>query len=249
MPRYRIKVEYHGAGFVGWQRQVNGLSVQASLEAALKRLTGNDVRVQGAGRTDAGVHASGQVAHFDLPKPWSLKALRDGVNFHIRPARAAVLEAAEAAPDFDARFSAIGRRYCYRIMNRRSPPMLEEGLVWFVVKPLDTDAMQAAANLLIGHHDFSSFRAVHCQSKSPVKTLEQLDVVRVGEEVHLNVAARSFLHNQVRIIAGTLVRVGEGAWTPDDVAAKLAARRRSVTGQTAPPEGLCLTSVIYPDDA
>lgn len=249
MPRYRITIEYHGSGFVGWQRQPNGFSVQEALESALKRLTGAYTRVQGAGRTDAGVHAVGQVAHFDLPKPWSLKALRDGVNFHMKPARVVVLTAENAAPNFDARFSATGRRYCYRILNRRSPAMLEAGLVWFYGKPLDEVAMQAAADRLIGHHDFSSFRAVHCQAKSPVKTLDRLDVTRDGDEIRLNVEARSFLHNQVRIFAGTLVRVGEGAWTPDDVANALAARKRAAAGPTAPPDGLCLMSVDYPADS
>lgn len=249
MPRYRITIEYRGDGFVGWQRQANGLSVQEALEAALEKLTGVSVRVQGAGRTDAGVHAAGQVAHFDLPKPWALKALRDGVNFHAKPAPVVVLDAEEASPDFDARFSAIGRRYRYRILNRRSPAILDAGLVWSIGKPLDVDAMQAAADRLIGAHDFSSFRAAHCQAKSPVKTLDRLDVRRAGDEIWLDVAARSFLHNQVRIFAGTLVRVGEGAWSPDDVADALAARERSAAGPTAPPEGLCLEAVVYPDGA
>lgn len=246
MPRYRITIEYHGDGFVGWQRQANGLSVQEALETALERMTGGYTRVQGAGRTDAGVHAAGQVAHFDLPKPWSLSALRDGVNFHLKPARAVVLAVAEVPPGFNARFSATGRRYRYRILNRRTRPVLEAGLVWFIGKPLDEGAMQAAADRLIGRHDFTSFRALHCQAKSPVKTLERLDVARVGEEIHLDVRARSFLHNQVRIFAGTLARVGEGAWTPDDVANALAAKDRATAGPTAPPDGLCLMTVDYP---
>lgn len=245
MPRYRITIEYHGAGFVGWQRQANGISVQEALETALERLTGAAVRVQGAGRTDAGVHAAGQVAHFDLAAPFPLKSLRDGTNFHLKPHRASVLDAAEAADDFDARFSAIGRRYRYRILNRRGPPALDRGQVWFFAKPLDAAAMAEAATALLGRHDFTSFRAAQCQAKSPVKTLDQLEVSRTGDEVVLDVAARSFLHNQVRIIAGTLVRVGEGAWRPEDVAAALAARDRSAAGPTAPPEGLCLMGVCY----
>lgn len=249
MPRYRILVEYDGGAFSGWQRQANALSVQEALETALERLTGDFARVQGAGRTDAGVHASGQVAHFDLPRPWPLKALRDGANFHLKPHAVAVLDAAAAPPDFDARFSAVGRRYLYRILNRRSPPVLDRGQVWFFAKPLDAEAMQAAADRLIGRHDFSSFRAVQCQAKSPVKTLDRLDVSRIGEEIQLRVEARSFLHNQVRILAGTLAKVGEGTWTPDDVAAALAARDRAAAGPTAPPEGLCLTHVDYPPEA
>jgi len=246
MPRYRITVEYQGGAFVGWQRQANGLSVQEALETALAQLTGAAPRVQGAGRTDAGVHAAGQVAHFDLEKPWPLKALRDGANFHLKPCPVSVLDAAEAAPDFDARFSAIGRRYRYRILNRRSPPALARGQVWFHGKPLDEGAMAEAASHLLGRHDFTSFRAAQCQAKSPVKTLDRVDVTRVGEEILLDVAARSFLHNQVRIIAGTLAKVGEGAWTPGDVGAALVARDRSAAGPTAPPEGLCLMEVVYP---
>ncbi len=246
MPRYRIRIEYYGGGFVGWQRQTNGFSVQEALETAIERMTGTFARVQGAGRTDAGVHAAGQVAHFDLPTPWPLKALRDGVNYHLKPHAVAVLEAEDAAPDFHARFSATGRAYLYRILNRRSPPVLARGQVWFYRKPLDESAMQAAADRLIGRHDFTSFRAVQCQAKSPVKTLDRLEVVRDGEEVRIRAEARSFLHNQVRITAGTLARVGEGAWSPDDVAAALAACDRAAAGPTAPPEGLCLLRVDYP---
>ncbi len=245
MPRYRLNLEYDGGGFVGWQRQANGLSVQEALEAALLALTGVETRVNGAGRTDAGVHAMGQVAHIDLPAPWSLKALRDGLNFHARPAPVAVLEAFDAPPEFDARFSATRRRYRYRILNRRSPPMLERGHVWYVAKPLDAAAMQAGANCLLGRHDFSSFRAVHCQAKSPIRTLDRLDVVQRGEEIHLEVEARSFLHNQVRITAGTLARVGDGAWPPERVGEALAARARAAAGPTAPPEGLYLMEVGY----
>ena len=249
MPRYRITIEYAGEGFVGWQRQANGFSVQEALETALAKLTGEKALVQGAGRTDAGVHATGQAAHFDLSRPFDLKAIRDGLNFHLKPAPVAVLDAAEASPEFHARFSAIGRRYRYRILNRRSPPVLERGRVWFFGKPLDVDAMRSGAERLVGCHDFSSFRAVQCQAKSPVKTLDALDVRQTGDEVVIETAARSFLHNQVRIMAGTLVRVGEGAWSPDDVAAALEARDRSAGGPTAPPEGLCLTAVLYPETA
>ncbi|MEQ9125832.1 MAG: tRNA pseudouridine synthase A, partial [Alphaproteobacteria bacterium] len=196
---------------------------------------------------DAGVHAAGQVAHFDLARAWPVKALRDGGNFHLKPARVSVLYAAEAPEDFDARFSAIGRRYRYRILNRRGPPALDRGQVWFHGKPLDADAMAAAASRLIGRHDFTSFRSVQCQAKSPVKTLDRLDVTREGDEIRLDVAARSFLHNQVRIMTGALARVGVGAWTPDDVATALAARDRAAGGPTAPPEGLCLMAVVYPE--
>ena len=249
MPRYRITVEYAGEAFVGWQRQANGFSVQEALENALTKLTGETALVQGAGRTDAGVHATGQVAHFDLKRPFDLKAIRDGLNFHLKPAPVAVLDAGESGPDFHARFSAIGRRYRYRILNRRSPPVLTRGRVWFFGKPLDLQAMQAGAARLVGAHDFSSFRAVQCQAKSPVKTLDALTVRRDGEEIVIDTAARSFLHNQVRIMTGTLVRVGEGAWTPDDVTTALEARDRAAGGPTAPPEGLCLTAVLYPDTA
>jgi len=249
MPRYRVTLEYAGEGFVGWQRQENGMSVQQALEEALENLTGEAPRVFAAGRTDAGVHASGQVAHFDLAREWPLKALRDGSNHHLKPHPAAVLEAREAPPDFDARFSAIRRRYRYRILNRRSPPVLERGRVWFFAKPLDEAAMQAAADRLTGHHDFTSFRSVQCQAKSPVKTLDRLEVWRMGEEIAIEAEARSFLHNQVRILVGTLARVGEGAWTADDVAAALAARDRAAAGLTAPPQGLCLVEVDYPDGA
>lgn len=246
MPRYRITVEYDGSNFVGWQRQSNGMSVQEALEIALQRLTGENPRVQGAGRTDAGVHAAGQVAHFDLERSFPLKNLRDGSNFHLRPHLVTVIDVSEVCGSFDARFSAIRRRYRYRILNRRSPPALARGQVWFFAKPLDETKMQAAADLLVGKNDFTSFRAVQCQAKSPVKTLEKLKVSRQGDEVLIDVEARSFLHNQVRITAGTLVLVGEGAWAPDDVGAALKAKNRAAAGPTAPPEGLCLMEVNYP---
>ncbi len=246
MPRYRITIEYDGSAFVGWQRQPNGISVQEAIETALERLTGEHPRVQAAGRTDAGVHAVGQVAHFDLDQPLPIKNLRDGCNFHLRPHLVSILDVVETLESFDARFSAIRRRYRYRILNRRSPPALARGQVWFFGKPLDVSKMQVAANFLIGHHDFTSFRSVQCQAKSPLKTLDHLTVSSHEDEIWLDVEARSFLHNQVRITAGTLVKVGEGAWSPDEVLTALRAKDRSAAGPTAPAQGLCLMEVGYP---
>ncbi|MGZ0186752.1 MAG: tRNA pseudouridine(38-40) synthase TruA [Alphaproteobacteria bacterium] len=246
MPRYRITVEYDGGEFVGWQRQASDQSVQGTLEAGLEKLTGGFVLVQGAGRTDSGVHATGQVAHFDLPKPYTLKAIRDGVNFHVRPAAVGILDAVEVPETFNARFSAISRSYRYRILNRRGPPVMDRGHVWFVPQPLDIPAMQAAAKRLLGCHDFTSFRAAQCQANSPIRTMDELTVTRHGDEVWVEAKARSFLHKQIRITVGTLMRVAEGAWTPDDVTQALEAKRRDAAGQTAPPEGLCLTGVGYP---
>lgn len=249
MHRYRITVEYDGGGFVGWQRQITGMSVQQALEEALQKLSGETVRLRGAGRTDSGVHALAQEAHFDLAAPQSLKAIKDAVNFHVRPHPVAVIDAAEAKPSFDARFSAIKRTYRYRILNRSAPPILERDKVWFVRHPLNVPSMQEAASRLVGHHDFSSFRAVKCQANSPLRTMDVLRVTQRGDEVWIEAEARSFLHNQIRIITGTLARVGDGAWTPDDVSAALAARHRAAAGPTAPPDGLYLTSVEYPPDA
>jgi tRNA pseudouridine38-40 synthase len=246
MPRYRITIEYDGGPFVGWQRQANGPSVQQALEEALLRLTGEEVCVQGAGRTDAGVHALGQVAHFDLSRPFSPKSLRDGLNFHLRPAPVVVLEAEEAGEDFHARFSAIRREYLYRILNRRSPPALDRGRVWHVPVPLDAGVMHEAAQVLTGRHDFTTFRASQCQAASPIKTLDLIRVERTGEEIRITVAARSFLHNQVRSIAGSLKLVGEGKWTAGDLRAALKARDRRACGPVAPPEGLYLVRVDYP---
>ena len=245
MPRYKLTLEYDGTGLVGWQRQTNGLSVQEILETACGRLTGTSVLVQGAGRTDAGVHATGQIAHVDLPRPYEPARIRGALNFHVRPHAVSVLEV-EAVPDaFHARVSATRRRYLYRILNRRAPPALERNHVWFVAVALDADAMAEGARHLVGHHDFTSFRASECQAPSPVKTLDLLEVERVGEEIRIITAARSFLHHQVRNMVGTLKLVGSGQWQPDDVATALAARARAAAGPTAPPEGLCLTEVGY----
>lgn len=245
MTRYRISVEYCGGGLVGWQRQTNGPSVQQALEEAVERFCGASTTVQGAGRTDAGVHALGQVAHFDIPGEPSPDTVRNALNFHLRPAAISVVDAERVDDGFDARRSATGRRYLYRIFNRRAPPALLQGRVWHVARPLDAAAMDEAAQVLVGRHDFSTFRAALCQARSPVKTLDALSVARVGDEIHVRAAARSFLHNQVRIIVGTLRLVGEGKWTPADTSAALAARNRAAGGPTAPPEGLYLTEVIY----
>jgi len=245
MPRYRITVEYDGGPFVGWQRQENGPSIQQSLEEAITAFCGERPTVHGAGRTDAGVHALGQVAHFDLERPQALRAVRDAINYHLRPAPIGVIDAEEVPLDFDARRSARGRAYLYRILNRRTPPVLDRGHVWHVGTPLDAAAMHEAAQRLVGRHDFSSFRAALCQAASPVKTLDALDVTRIDDEVRIEARARSFLHNQVRILTGTLRLVGEGKWTADDLAAALAARDRTAAGPTALPDGLYLTAVAY----
>jgi tRNA pseudouridine38-40 synthase len=245
MPRFKLIVEYDGGPFVGWQRQDNGPSVQAALEDAVAGYCGQRVPVQGAGRTDTGVHAAGQVAHLDLEGAHRPDTVRDALNFHLRPNPVAVLAVEPVADDFHARFSATGRRYLYRIVNRRAPPMLERGRVWHVGVALDAVEMSAAARLLQGHHDFNSFRSTSCQAPSALKTLDRLAVTRQGEEIRIEAAARSFLHNQVRILAGTLKMVGEGKWTLDDVSAALAARDRKRAGPTAPPEGLCLVEVSY----
>ena len=245
MPRYRLTLEYDGGPFAGWQRQDNGPSVQGALEEAIFKLSGESVTVTGAGRTDAGVHAFGQVAHFDLAKEFPPDTIRDALNHHLRPAPIAVLDAAVATEDFHARFSATARHYLYRILCRRSPPALERGRVWHIVRELDAEAMHAAAQTLIGQHDFTTFRAAECQAKSPLKTLDRLDVARAGEEIHINASARSFLHHQVRSMAGTLKLVGEGKWKPREVASALAAKDRARCGPVAPPEGLYLVRVDY----
>lgn len=246
MPRYRITVEYDGGPFCGWQMQDNGPSVQAALTEALKRLSGEDVTVFGAGRTDAGVHALGQVAHFDLSTTWSVDKIRDGLNFHLKPAPVAVLDAAEADDEFHARFSATGRHYLYKIISRRPPLTVERGRAWRVSKPLDVAAMHDAGQVLCGTHDFTTFRSAHCQAKSPVKSIDRVSVTRDGETVLIEVSARSFLHNQVRSIAGSLKMVGEGAWTAAELKSALDAADRSRCGPVAPPDGLYLTQVDYP---
>ena len=246
--RYRVTLEFDGGPFAGWQRQENGPSVQGALEAAILNLSGESVTVTGAGRTDAGVHALAQVAHFDLEKSFAPAKLRDALNSHLRPDLVCVLHAETAAPDFHARFSATARHYLYRILNRRAPPVLERGRSWHVARELDSDAMHAGAQQLVGQHDFTTFRAAECQALSPVKTLDALSVRRAGEEIHIEARARSFLHHQVRSIVGTLKLVGEGKWRPRDVAAALKARARARCGTVAPPEGLYLVRVDYPGE-
>jgi tRNA pseudouridine38-40 synthase len=245
MTRFRLLLEYDGGPFAGWQRQENAPSVQQALEEAVFAFCGERVSSVAAGRTDAGVHAQGQVVHLDIAKDWRAETLRDAVNFHLKPQPIAVLAASVAAPDFHARFSATGRRYLYRIQNRRAPLTLTRGRAWWVPIPLDAAAMQEAAQRLLGDHDFTSFRSSICQAKSAVKTLDRLDVEREGEEIRIHAAARSFLHHQVRNMAGSLKLVGEGRWRADDLAAALAAKDRRAAGPTAPPEGLCLMEVRY----
>jgi tRNA pseudouridine38-40 synthase len=245
VPRYRLTLEYDGGGFVGWQRQDNGPSVQAALEAAIQAFAGEAVATVAAGRTDAGVHALGQVVHADLARDWPVETVRDAINFHLKPAPVTILEAALAPPEFHARFSATARTYRYRIVNRRAPLALERGRAWWWPSPLDAAAMHRAAQRLLGQHDFTSFRATQCQAKSPVKTLDRLAVTRDGELIAVEAAARSFLHHQVRNMVGTLRLVGEGKWTGDDVARALAARDRAAAGPTAPAEGLYLVAVRY----
>lgn len=247
MPRYRLLVEYDGRPFHGFQAQAALPSVQGALEAAVKKFCGEDVRVNGAGRTDTGVHATGQVVHVDLAKDWPADTVRNAVNFHLMPAPIAVLEASVAVGDWHSRFSATGRRYLYRILNRMSPPALDQGRVWHVKKPLDAAAMHEAAQVLVGHHDFTTFRDLNCQAKSPMKTLDVATVRREGDEVLLEFASRSFLHRQVRSMTGTIAEVGVGRWTKADVEAALAARDRKACGPVAPAEGLYLTGVSYDD--
>jgi tRNA pseudouridine38-40 synthase len=243
--RWKITIEFDGRPFVGWQRQENGPSVQAAVEKAIAGFSGETVTLHGAGRTDSGVHALGQVAHFDLEKDASAETVRDALNFHLKPEPVAVLRAKTADPGFHARISAQRRHYLYRILNRRAPPTLEAGRVWHVAAPLDTERMRQAANALVGKHDFTSFRAAACQADSPIKTLDALEVAQAGEEIHATARARSFLHHQVRNMVGTLKLVGEGKWGLAEVSAALAARDRAAAGPTAPAEGLYLTQVDY----
>ena len=248
MTRWALLLEYDGTRFVGWQRQVTGPSIQSVLEAAAAGLAGGPVTATAAGRTDAGVHATGQVAHLDLARPMSPERMLAALNYHLKPHPVAVLRAAAVPQDWNARFSATGRAYLFRILNRPARPALLAHRAWHLPRPLDLDAMQRAAGHLLGRHDFTSFRAAACQASSPLRTLDRLDVTRVGEEVHVVAHARSFLHHQVRNMVGTLRLVGEGRWQPDEVATALAARDRAAAGPTAPPDGLYLADVRYPDD-
>jgi tRNA pseudouridine38-40 synthase len=245
MPRYRITIEYDGTSFVGWQRQAEGVSVQGSLETAIRKFSGETVGVRGAGRTDAGVHALGQVAHFDLTKSWEPGRVRDALNFHLRPHAIAVLSSAEVDQTFDARFSATKRYYEYRILTRRAPPILNRNQVWWTMRDLDAGAMHEAAQAFVGTHDFTTFRATQCQAKSPVKTLDVFDVSRQGEEIVCRVSSRSFLHHQVRSMVGSLKLVGDGKWTRAQLAAALAAADREACGPVAPASGLYLVAIDY----
>jgi tRNA pseudouridine38-40 synthase len=245
MPRYKLTIEYDGGPYVGWQMQDSGATIQSALTAAIEAFTGERIVVNGAGRTDAGVHALGQVAHIDLGKEWDSDNVRDAMNFHLRPQPIAVLTAERATDDFDARFSAVKRHYLYRIVNRRADLALEQERAWRVPRKLDTEAMHTAAQRLIGKYDFTTFRSTECQAKSPVKTLDQLDVARDGDDVRVTASARSFLQHQVRSMVGSLVHVGEGKWSTGDLADALAARDRTRCGQVAPPHGLYLVRVDY----
>ncbi len=252
MPRFALKVEYHGAPFAGWQRQRDQPSVQGAIEAALARLEPGAHMIAAAGRTDAGVHALGQVAHCDLARGWAPFRLMEALNYHLKPQPVAILDCAEVAEDWHARFSALERRYAFRLLMRRAPATHDAGLVWQVPHGLDAGAMREGAAHLLGRHDFTTFRSSICQAASPIKTLDALEIHEVagsgGPELRFDLRARSFLHNQVRSIVGTLERVGRGAWTPDDVRLALTARDRAACGPVCPPQGLYLAGVGYPAD-
>ncbi|HEY1473149.1 MAG TPA: tRNA pseudouridine(38-40) synthase TruA [Pseudolabrys sp.] len=245
MPRYKLTIEYDGSPFAGWQIQADRPTVQGVLTAAIEALSGENTLVQGAGRTDAGVHARGQVAHVDMSRDWDTDTVRDALNAHLRPNPVAILAAERVADGFNARTSAIKRHYLYRIINRRADLTLDAGYAWRMPRPLDAAAMHAAAQRLVGKHDFTTFRSTECQAKSPVKTLDRLDVERAGDAVNVRASARSFLHSQVRSMVGSLVMAGEGKWSPDDLTRVLAACDRTACGQVAPPEGLYLMQVDY----
>jgi tRNA pseudouridine38-40 synthase len=252
MPRYALKIEYDGAPFHGWQKQKSHPSVQQAVEVALLKLEPGSTGIAAAGRTDAGVHALGQVAHCDMSKEWDPFRLSEALNFHLKPQPVAIMSCAPVDDDFHARFSAIEREYLFRLVSRRAPMTFERGLVWQVPHKLDLTAMREAASNLIGRHDFTTFRSVDCQAQSPVKTLDVLDITAVdfpgGEEFRFKVRARSFLHNQVRSFVGTLERVGAGSWSPADVGVALQAQDRAACGPVSPPEGLYLARVTYPKD-
>jgi tRNA pseudouridine38-40 synthase len=245
MPRYRITIEYDGTPFAGWQMQAQEPSIEGALTQSIRRFCGEQVSVRGAGRTDAGVHALAQVAHFDLARDWEPFRVREAINFHLKPAPIVVLDAIRVDGGFDARFSATRRHYLYRILSRRAPPALDRNRVWWLSGTLDVEAMQRAAQRLVGRHDFTTFRASACQAKSPLRTLDALEVSRAGEEIHIRASARSFLHNQVRSMAGSLKLVGEGRWSADDLQGALAARDRTRCGAVAPAAGLYLVRVDY----
>jgi tRNA pseudouridine38-40 synthase len=245
MPRYKLLIEYDGTPFRGWQYQDNLPSVQGALERAAEAICGAPVRMHGAGRTDAGVHALGQVAHCDIDKELPKGRFRDGLNAYLRPLPVGVLSAEIVGSDFEARFSALKRHYRYRIVNRRGNLALDVNRAWRVPRPLDAPAMHEAAQQLVGQHDFTTFRDTECQARSPVKTLDALDVARHGDEIIVTTSARSFLHSQVRSMVGSLMWVGEGRWSAADLAAALAARNRAACGLVAPPEGLYLVRVDY----
>lgn len=252
MPRYALRVEYHGAPFAGWQRQADQPSVQGAIEAALAKLEPRDHTIAAAGRTDAGVHATAQVAHCDMERDWDPFRLSEALNWHLKPAPVAITACARVTDDWHARFSAVERRYLFRLISRRAPVTVEAGLAWRVNHPLSLVPMQEAANHLIGKHDFTTFRSSICQADSPVKTLDELRIEEItrpdGAEFRFHLRARSFLHNQVRSFVGTLERVGAGAWEPDDVKAALEARDRAACGPVCPPDGLYLAGVGYPED-
>jgi tRNA pseudouridine38-40 synthase len=245
MPRYKLTLEYDGTPFVGWQLQENGMSVQGRLAKAVKDFSGEDAIPRGAGRTDAGVHANGQVAHMDLVKDWAPDKVRDALNAQVRPDPISVLACKVVPETFDARFSAIARHYLYRIVNRRSPLALNRDRAWQVIPALDAAAMHDAAQVLIGHHDFTTFRSTECQAASPEKTLDRLTVTQEGGEIRIEASARSFLHNQVRSMVGSLKAVGEGRWVRSDLETALHARDRSACGPVAPSCGLYLVKVDY----
>jgi len=245
MPRYLLVIEYDGTPLIGWQIQAEGTSVQGALEAAILGMTGRPASVRGAGRTDAGVHARGQVAHFDTEKDWPPSQLRDGLNFHLKPLPIVVVDCRIAPDTFDARFSATARHYLYRILMRRAPPVLERNRVWWIPRAIDAEAMRDAASVLVGRHDFTTFRAAQCQAKSPVRTLDRLDVVSDGDEIRISASARSFLHNQVRSMVGSLKLIGDGKWSKHDLSAALEAKDRTACGTVAPASGLYLMAVDY----
>ncbi len=245
MTRFALTIEFDGRPFMGWQRQDHGPSVQSAVEAAIKTVTGEDAAVHAAGRTDAGVHAEAMVAHVDIAKPLTPFRLMEAINARIRPHPVAILNVKEAAEDWHARFSCIGRRYIYRIINRRAPLTLDAGRAWRVTQPLDAALMHQAAQELVGLHDFTTFRSVHCQSASPVKTLDRLDVRRFGDEIEIEAEARSFLHHQVRSMVGCLMLVGRGGWTVSDMSKALEAKDRAALGLNAPPDGLYFVEAKY----